>query len=354
MKNLLSRALACAAFVGLIVPFAAEAYDKMYVFGDSLSDSGNAFHLVPPPAFPPPPNNQRNSNGLVAVEYLAQQLGVALLPSTTAGGTNYAVSGAMTGQRTSVYPLPPSPGGVVVTTENYADPVYNSLFNTQVLRTGTSLLSQVTQFALSSPSFAPSSSLFVVWAGANDFFFDPQASTVVTSVTNIANSIGALVASGARQFLVPGLPDLSLTPAIRDLDASFPGAGIGAGYQALSLGFNQALLATLPALEGLAPGVDITYFDTSAALLGVIADPAALGLTNVSDACLVWGPQGIASLCAKPDEYLFWDQVHPSDRVAMELGRQFAVAVPEPESLTMLALGLILLTTSRLRLRARA
>ena len=143
MKNLLSRALACAAFVGLIVPFAAEAYDKMYVFGDSLSDSGNAFHLVPPPAFPPPPNNQRNSNGLVAVEYLAQQLGVALLPSTTAGGTNYAVSGAMTGQRTSVYPLPPSPGGVVVTTENYADPVYNSLFNTQVLRTGTSLLSQV-------------------------------------------------------------------------------------------------------------------------------------------------------------------------------------------------------------------
>ena len=40
------------------------------VFGDSLSDEGNAF-LLTGGTFPPPPYVQRASNGPVAVEYLA-------------------------------------------------------------------------------------------------------------------------------------------------------------------------------------------------------------------------------------------------------------------------------------------
>lgn len=240
----------------------------------------------------------------------------------------------MTGQRTSVY------NGSLVTTENFADPAYavlDSIYHTSTLRAGTSLLSQVSQFAFSSPSFDPSSTLFIVWAGANDFFFDPQAATVGSAVTNIANSIGTLLAAGGRNFLVPGLPDLSLTPAIMETDAILPGTA--AGFQALSLGFNQALAATLPGLELLAPGVDIAYFDVNAALHGVLSDPGAFGLTNVTQACLVLG----VSLCGNPDEYLFWDGVHPSDTVAKELGRQFAQAVPEPETCAMLVLGLVVL-----------
>jgi len=337
MKTYLSRAMACVALVTLLLPIsAAAAFSKMYVFGDSLSDSGNAYNIVQNDSgqvFPPPPNNQRNSNGLVAVEYLAQNLGLPLQPSYT-GGTNYAVSGAMTGLR--------SDG--TVNTENYAYAAYGGAFGTSALQFGTSLLSQISQFSLSAPSVDPSSALFVVWAGANDFFFDPRVETLISAVDNIAQAITALAGSGARRFLLPGLPDLSLTPGIMAADAADPGAGIAAGYHDLSLGFNDALENFLiPSLEAL--GLDITYFDIDAALHRVLNDPGAYGITNVTEGCLVL----FVSVCSNPDEYLFWDSVHPTDRIYHILGDQFAAAVPEPETLAIVTLGLVILAAFRRR-----
>ena len=103
----LYAAASAALLLGLGAPAHATSFDKLIVFGDSLSDGGNAFNMVDSPifpnGFPPPPNNERNSNELVAVEYLAQRLGVPLLPSTE-GGTNYAVSGAMTQVRDGFFP----------------------------------------------------------------------------------------------------------------------------------------------------------------------------------------------------------------------------------------------------------
>lgn len=91
MKTFFARTMAVLVAIGLMVPFAAEAYQQMYVFGDSLSDGGNAYKIIgdayPGTEFPPPPNNQRNSNGLVAVEYLAQNLVLPLQPSTLGGTT---------------------------------------------------------------------------------------------------------------------------------------------------------------------------------------------------------------------------------------------------------------------------
>ena len=42
-----------------------------------------------------------------------------------------------------------------------------------------------------------------------------------------------------------------------------------------------------------------------------MADPAAAGLTNVSDPCLTFGV-GSAAVCATPQRYLFWDGIHPT------------------------------------------
>jgi len=67
----------------------------LHVAGDSLSDQGNGFSLTGG-AFPPLPYDQRATNGPVAVEYLANALGVPL-DASAAGGTNHAVLGATTG-----------------------------------------------------------------------------------------------------------------------------------------------------------------------------------------------------------------------------------------------------------------
>ena len=57
---------------------------SLIVVGDSLSDDGNAFILTGG-TFPPPPYDQNASNGPVAVDYLASQLGVPLTPSASGG-----------------------------------------------------------------------------------------------------------------------------------------------------------------------------------------------------------------------------------------------------------------------------
>lgn len=72
---------------------------EIFIFGDSLSDSGSSFALtfgaIPPE---PPYDSGRFSNGLVAVEYLAEDLGFTLNPYyDDGGGNNFAVGGARTG-----------------------------------------------------------------------------------------------------------------------------------------------------------------------------------------------------------------------------------------------------------------
>ena len=58
------------------MPELAEAgYQALYTFGDSYIDSGNYFSLTGLP--PSPPYARRLSNGPTAIEYLAQDLGIA-------------------------------------------------------------------------------------------------------------------------------------------------------------------------------------------------------------------------------------------------------------------------------------
>ena len=175
----------------------AAPITSLVVVGDSLSDQGNGFILTGG-TFPPPPYDQRASNGPVAVEYLASALGVPLTPSG-AGGTNYAVLGAATGA-VGIPSLPP------LTTENSAALLYG-----QAALEGTSLLTQ-TGVILGLGPVADPNALFFVWGGANDLFINPSAATLGDAVNNLAAIISMLYGSGARQFLVPNLPDLSLTP----------------------------------------------------------------------------------------------------------------------------------------------
>ena len=75
------RALQAAFLSGMLAsatPAMAEIFTALIVFGDSLSDNGNA---------------GRFSNGPVWVEHLAKNLALPLRPSR-AGGTNHAVGGA--------------------------------------------------------------------------------------------------------------------------------------------------------------------------------------------------------------------------------------------------------------------
>ena len=76
---------------------APPLFSKTYVFGASVSDTGNACNLIPVACTPNPPYaSPRWSNGPVFAELLAQRYGASAAP-VRVGGTNYAYGGARTG-----------------------------------------------------------------------------------------------------------------------------------------------------------------------------------------------------------------------------------------------------------------
>ena len=119
MDRRLTRLLFICALVAQAPSSYALPYGGMYVFGDSLSDTGDLFTFCKSnaacPTFPvgfpfappiAPYDNGRFSNGPVWVEYLAQGLGLPAPAPSNVGGANYAWGGAETGTGISAQGTP--------------------------------------------------------------------------------------------------------------------------------------------------------------------------------------------------------------------------------------------------------
>jgi cholinesterase len=284
--------VACVAVTLLaMTSFAsAGAYSNIFVYGDSLSDLGNIYtvsmHTIP---LSPPYYMGRFSNGPLTVEYLANTLHSPL--------TSFAWGGATTGVGNS------GDGGSQLTFGIHNLPG----MGTQVAGS----LAAVTPFA--------ATSLFVVWGGPDDFISN---GTVSQGVMDMLMIVGALQSVGATHILVPGMPDLGLTPLYIGL-----GGMQQANATAFSYAFDQALQASLPK--------SVMYFDTFGFMHLVVANPNAFGFTDVTDPCLAG-----TTPCLNPNQYLFWDDLHPTTAADALLAGQFANAVPEPSTFLMLGTGI--------------
>lgn len=289
----------------------AQAYSSLIVFGDSLSDTGNVqaraqlAGLDVPAA---PYFQDRFTNGLVAVEVMAQALGVPV--------TSHAYGGAYTGLGNRI------PAGNLLE--------------------GTGMQSQVNQFISGLGSAqADAQALYVLWGGGNDLFTlleDPSASPTAVfgeAVGNLTHQLSQLYARGARDFFVPLLPDFGNT-----YDAVAGGPAAQAAASAVSASFNSYLTGAMQQLQGTLADADILLFDTPAVQLSTRAQLLAQG-GNVVERCWTGGYDGTGgTLCADPDRYFLFDSVHPSAVVHRATGLAMAAAVPEPQSLALLLAGL--------------
>jgi outer membrane lipase/esterase len=312
----------------------ASPFTSLVIFGDSLSDNGNAY-IGTGGAIPSPPNYTLLPGGLGRFtdgpdttpagtagglwhEVLATSLGTPVAQPFLAGGTNYAVGGAQV--------LQDVPSGS---------------------QTIPSLASQVGLYLAGHGGVADPNALYVFWGGANDLYNAVEtpgetpaqiALTEQQMVTALAADITALAGSGAHNFLWLNLPQLATTPrGALDL-LSTP--ALGPAFAAASTQFASDVAAESMLLAA-ALGISITDVDVYALYQAIVKNPGAYGYTNVTT-------PAILNPAANPDQYLFWDiPSHPTTTGHKLIGEAAFAAlqstsVPEPATWTFAGAGLLL------------
>ncbi len=311
-----------AALFLAFYPASAASISQLVVFGDSLSDNGNAYiasaHQFPGPnygvySFPgngfttsfysDGPNTTPSAAGPQGlwVDQLAAKLNVQDPLPYLAGGTNYAVASAQTG------------------TLNLQD-----------------MGNQVAAFTAFKSSVS-STDLYAFWGGANDIL---AGADPVLAANNIESYIAALAGKGASNFVWLNEPLLGDTPQ---------GAPAKAALNASSAAFDAQWASDIASLK--AEGIHVTGVNIEALFSRLVANPTAYGFNNVTDPAQT-------STAATDAGYLFWDGLHPTtsghalvaDEVASSL-----TATPEPSTISLAFIGIAAAAGfSRRRRRSKA
>ncbi len=311
------------------IAWGAPLYSEMVVFGDSLSDVGNvhtastAQGLIPDP--PPPYFDGRLSNGPIWVDRLAERLGIAAPSASLMGGTNYAYAGAKTG-----------PG-----TRNRT-----SLVTREVLPVA-NIGQQIDTYLGDHPAGFRNDQLVLFWGGGNDVVEMRSLAETQQAVDNLEAGLVALDANGARDVLVPNQGDQADAPIFNRT------SGPAALMAALSRQFNIQLDTMLDELER-NPDLNIRIhrFDAFSLFKDVVANPGEFGLSNVTDAALDLArftpPFALPyPVVENPEDYLFWDYIHPTTvghrivgDAAFAAFTESSTQVPEPPSVALVIIGI--------------
>jgi len=298
----------------LLVNAQASAFTQVIVFGDSLSDDGNIAHrardLV---GFSYPSSNFNYSDyrftddtntspaanlyvGTWHEQLEKTFLGLAVAKNSLDGGTDYAFGGATTKDgtqdRTIINnPFPFGGGDFTITIDNMGK--------------------QINDY-LASHATDPNA-LYILWGGGNDLFDDYSAQSVTNTATRVGMLIIRLANAGARNFLVPNVPALGAVPN------SFGDPNRVAGLDQASASYRTQLSSAIGSVVRGFAGNGITIhvynLDVWLSMVRVLGQPAHYNFVNAIDSA-----QGASGV--NPDQYLFWDDIHPTTGGHHELANE--------------------------------
>jgi outer membrane lipase/esterase len=297
----------CAGLVAVTLltgATSAAAFDRVVVFGDSLSDVGNDFIATKGAEPAAPYVAGRFSDGPVWIENVAASYGFVLKPSL-GGGSDYAYGGA----------------------ETTAD--VSSNFGTIP-----SLQTQAATYLTANHGKADPSALFVIWGGSNDLLNTvegnpgalPGLPAQFASATK--RIIKAIYLAGGRSFLVPQVPDIGLSPEALALGSTVSSAASDAA-KAMNLALATVLVEeelngrTIYHLHAFKVQDELTAAANLGAAGGNAGAESYFNLSNVADACL-----NGTTVCAQPNHFFYWDGLHPTAVVHAALGVAAITALP--------------------------
>jgi len=351
----------------------------IFVFGDSLTDTGNIAHLgiggLQYPYgqsynFPGTINPSRFCDGRLVVDFFAQAFGFPFLEPIAAQFSADRGSGFKYGANFAY-------GGATAVTNLLESPF--------------SLSSEVLQFvsfkfASTIPYVDPSyfrRALYVIAAiGTNDFLNAYKKGHTPAQVINITvplalkavrKDLEALYAGGSRSFFVFNLPPGGCIPSLvtefEGTGASVDEAGCLSEYNGVVEVYNAQLHANVQEYRSRWSDASIVFFDTYAASKVIYSNPEAYGFQKKKTivACCGYGGKhnynpsigcassgevkdpvtnlttfvNISSACADPAQYLNWDGNHPTQALNRQvsllfLKGRFVEGLPGSSNLSLL------------------
>jgi phospholipase/lecithinase/hemolysin len=327
----------------------------IFVFGDSLSDTGNVQIAFPGNplttlnypygesyTFTNEPGRNRYCDGRIVPDFIAQAFGFPFIepillenvpgfPINFTHGVNFAYAGATAEPNTTFTPV-------------YLELELEQFFAYKAALSNSS-------HPPTPLSFVSNAAYLILEIGGDDFFYEYQKGVTPQTVlqNNVSNAVAALVStvknliqSGAKTIIVGNQPPQGCNPAILTANSGNPGLtkdsnGCLIEYNQVDIAFNSQLQSQLTLLQDLdLLGITIIQFDFYSAILELITNPAKYGFnpsTPLQVCCgfggeynynpfVTCGNSGNVTLpsggsqfvnintAPNPQEYIQWDGVH--------------------------------------------
>ena len=162
--------------------------------------------------------------------------------------------------------------------------------------------------------YALNHTLYVIWAGSNDYLYNSNAET---TVTNLIDSIKLILdhspqSSEKRYFLIPNLPDMGNTPYARKKPEKYQKE-----LQEKSNLHNKLLKEKIKQLK------NDPIYKVKAVIIELDIEKFYKDVTNntqgnspfknITESCYTKNYMELdGEVCQIPRDYLFWDEVHPT------------------------------------------
>ncbi len=296
-----------------------KKHNKIRIFGDSLVDNGNLPPVTWPFVIPPSTRYDRGrfTNGLVAVEHLANKMKIELVPSINGinlkdKGINWGIGGSTTAESNI------NPGGLLVD----------------------GLLGQIGQYedaldAAGKPggeAKKKKSPLFIIWTASNNYFIpfynggSPDGDTVLEAVTDISEAVTRLHARGAKVIVVTNMIDLGQVPMCNLIG----GPEVCDILTGMTYAHNEELSNALGVLDADLRNLKIIQFDIHTVFEGTLNNLEKHGFsdTDISNpgpatGCLFEPSSANCSLLDfRNGNSFWWDELHPSAAVHKIVGKE--------------------------------
>jgi phospholipase/lecithinase/hemolysin len=295
------------------------AFTRIVVFGDSLSDTGNvrartsskSSGAIDYPSHTFNYDNGRFTNDTdtdpashtyigVWHEQLARGfLGLPAATNSLGGGFNYAFGGATTMDGTHEEVEETPLGDIEITIDDMGKQM-DDYFASHV--------------------FDPNA-LYIVWGGSNDIRNDQTSANVSATVGRVDAFVSRLATAGAKYIMVPNVSPVGDTPRYSGTPKGDTTNLAAAEYRTELAGSLNALKSSLAA-QGFTPA--IYQPDMWADSVRIFSNGPRFGFTNITSPAQDSG--------GNPDEYIFWDDVHPTTagHYRLALTAFNAIASPPP------------------------